>query len=129
MADQAMDLLANILSNPDAMENIKHIISDAGAQQSPPPAPKSPAPSQSLGDISGVDLSFLTNLLNKNAQSMAMITKLKRAYDTYVGDDDKNIRLLNAISPYLSQKRLSNFGSLVKMIRIGRAAEVFTKNK
>ena len=128
MAEQAMDLLSSLLADPTALDRVKKVLQDVGASAEEPPQ-QEPPPMVSPTPASSADLSFLANLLSKNPQNLELIAKCKKAYDAYHGGyDDQSIRLLKAVSPYLSAKRQNNFSQIVKALRISKAAQIFTKN-
>ena len=142
MADNSMDLLTSLLSNPQAVENIKNIIGGmANSSQNEPEPAREPEPEPESRPepphtqqaprpqtASVPDMSFLTNILANSNQNVEIMNKMKQAYDVYASEDDPSINLLHALSPYLSQKRTANLEKVITMVKVGKAASVFGKN-
>lgn len=99
MADNPMDLLSSLLSNPEAIKNIGKMLNETTMPS--PPAPQIADESQSFTDLS-------------NFSS---------------GGDDNGTRLLYALEPYLSSKRRGNIGQIVQAVRVGKMINGMSKRK
>lgn len=124
--DNPMELINTLMKNPAAMEGIKNILSGSAPEKTEqnfegeiakPEGVSAPMP----------DMSFLTQLLASNPQSMGVMNKMKSAYDAYSDKSDPNINLLDALAPYLSRSRTENLEKIKNIVRMGKAASVFTK--
>ncbi len=115
MAD-AMELLSGLLKNKDTLNNLKNLVSD---QQEREKTVYSDDAKPYNSDMP--DLSFLTELLSNNRQNVEIMNKMKKAYDAYSDDRDPGINLLNALTPYLSNKRNENLSKIMTAVKVGKA--------
>ena len=118
MAD-AMELLSGLLKNKDALNSLKNAFSDNE------PVEKRENSMPSSQDIP--DLSFLSELLSGNQQNVEIMSKMKKAYDAYSNDNDPGINLLNALAPYLSNKRNENLSKIMTAVKVGKAFNQFNR--
>ncbi len=115
-----MNLFSSLLSNPDAMKNIKDILGNASVdEKQKPPVDNSPT-------MNTNDLNFLSNIINQG-QNSEIIRKISNAYNVYSNNSTPGIRLLEALSPYLSTKRVSNLEKVKVAIKMSNAVSEFNK--
>lgn len=118
-------MLSSIISNPKAMESIKDITNNLTDSKGKAEVENDENTLTPLMDNSLPDMSFLTEILANNQQSIQALTKMKKAYDTYNNTHDPSINLINALSPYLSTKRVANANKIITALKVGKAINVF----
>lgn len=99
MADNPMDILGTLLSNPDALKNIGKLLSET-QMPAPPVAEPIKEDLPSIPDISSISAS-----------------------------DDNGTRLLYALEPYLSAKRRGNISQIVQAVKVGKMINGMSKRK
>ena len=118
MAD-AMEFLSGLLKNKDALNSLKNMVSDSQTESSE-------GKKEDMNYNSEIpDLSFVTELLSSNKQSVEIMNKMKKVYDVYSDNNDPGINLLNALSPYLSSKRNANLSKIMTAVKMGKAFNQF----
>lgn len=102
--DNPMELLTELMKNKDAVDNVKNMFSS------------------SEGEVNNIpDMSFLVKMLSENKQSAQLIGKMKGLYDAYNDDNDPAVRLLNDLTPFLSERRVANIDKISKIAKISKA--------
>ena len=131
MDGNAMELISGLMNNPDTIEQIKNIIGNMKQNENQSNTEQKTNPneyvSQSTVNNAVPDLSFISNLLSSNSQSIEIMNKMKRAYDVYSDTSDPDVNLLTALTPYLSSTRIKNIEKVKTIIKFGKATTVFTK--
>ena len=102
--DNPMELLTELMKNKDAVDNVKNMFSAPDREES-----------------NTTDMSFLIKMLSENKQSAELIGKMKGLYDAYNDNNDPAVRLLNDLTPFLSQRRVANIDKISKIAKISKA--------
>lgn len=116
-------MLSSFISNPKAMESIKDLASNFSVPNSEPG--KREERENTAPNVNMPDISFLSEILANNQQSVQALNKMKKAYDTFNNTRDPSINLINALSPYLSTKRVANASKIITALKVGKAINVF----
>ncbi len=104
--DNPMELLSELMKNKDAVDSVKNMFSGSDV----------------LGeDNSAPDMSFLIKMLSENKQSAQLLNKMKGLYDAYNDNNDPAVRLLNDLTPFLSQRRVASIDKISKIAKISKA--------
>ena len=132
MDGNAMELISGLMNNPDAIDKIKNILygtqTDVSVQsENTDNIDDNIAVSNNIGGNKIPDMSFISNLLSGNEQSVELMNRMKDAYDVYSNNSDPEVNLLNALTPYLSSTRIRNLETIKKIVRLGKATSVFAK--
>ena len=99
MADNPMEMLGNILSNPDALKTMGKLFEGVVTPASQP------------------------------EENLDLGTKLPDFSSQSFGEDDNGTRLLYALEPYLSQKRRGNISQIVQAVKIGKMVSAMSKKR
>ncbi len=100
MADNPMDILSSLLSNPEAIKNIGKMLNETTMPSPPVPAQETSDEISSMPDLSGFSVS-----------------------------EDNGTRLLYALEPYLSSKRRGNISQIVQAVKVGKMINGISKRK
>ncbi len=103
MADNPMDLLNGLLSNPEAIKAVGKMLSDSTASKNAPDTSTSEDTHASMPDFSDISSVLHT--------------------------EDNGTRLLYALEPYLSSKRKGNINQIVQAVKIGKVISTMSKRK
>ncbi len=122
-----MDIMSGLMSNPDAVNQIKNILSGIQANDSQTPETSVKNDTKVESNNAVPDMSFLNNIFSGNNQNSEIMIKMKNAYDAYSNRNDPEINLLTALTPYLSTTRLQYVERMKTLVRIGKATSAFTK--
>lgn len=118
-----MNLFSSLLSNPDALKNIKDVIGNIDIN-------KNNNENEEKADVytehSKNDMTFLNDILNKSI-SGDLLQKVNNAYSVYSSNSTPGIRLLEALTPYLSSKRVNNLEKVKTVIKVTNAVSEFNK--
>lgn len=111
------ELLAQVMSNPQAMEQINALAQSLGLQGSPEPS--SPPPPSSAPMPDGMpDATQLVGTLFQMSRSM--------------GGDDRQVALIQALKPFVRPERAQKLERAIQIARIsrlaGNALQGFSKN-
>lgn len=109
-----MDMLSKLISDPEAIKNIKDMVGNVSTKQQENESTgyQSTSMPESLG--------FLYEFLN-NQQNGELLKKINNAYTKYSDNSNPGLRLLDALKPYLSQGRTENLEKIRKAIKISNA--------
>ena len=109
--------LNQILSSPQAMEQIMSLASSLSGEGETPAAPPEgqSVPSEGLSLPSAGGLSGLLGSLDP-----AMISKVMTLLSTYQNGSDEKTRLLEAMKPFLRPERQSKLDRAVQITRLSR---------
>ena len=99
MADNPMEMLGNILSNPDALKTVGKLFEGAVKPSEEP------------------------------EEKFDLGAKLPDFSSQSFGEEDNGTRLLYALEPYLSQKRRGNIGQIVQAVKIGKMVSAMSKKR
>ena len=124
--DNPMELINTIMKNPAALEGIKNLMNSTTQETEPDYEEQNLTHTD---NASVPDMSFITQFLASNPQSINVMNKMKNAYDAYSDRKDPNINLLDALTPFLSESRTANLDKIKNIVRMGKAASVFTKRQ
>ncbi len=94
--DDLSEKLAGILNDPDSMEQVKKMAENLFAGES------------NGNDNNTTDLPPIENI----ASIMSIVTKLNSS------NDNDRTRLLNALKPYLSEKRQTKADNAIKLLKL-----------
>ncbi|MBQ2897405.1 MAG: hypothetical protein IJE46_03660 [Clostridia bacterium] len=123
MDSNAMNLFSSLLSNPDAMKNIKDIIGnvDSGNKN------EEISEQNNLNSFQPKnDLNFLNDILSQSKNN-DLLRKVNNAYNVYSNNSTPGIKLLEALAPYLSSKRVNNLEKVKTVIKMTNAVSEFNK--
>ncbi len=95
MADDLSSKIQSILQNPEMMNMVSGLMGQGGGSE--------PMPEEIQTD-SGFELQSMVSRLNNS--------------------DDKRIRLLNALRPYMKNKRATDIDKAIKMLKISKISSV-----
>ena len=123
MDSNAMNLFSSLLSNPDAMKNIKDIIGnvDSGNKNEEISEQNNSNSFQPKND-----LNFLNDILSQSKNN-DLLRKVNNAYNVYSNNSTPGIKLLEALAPYLSSKRVNNLEKVKTVIKMTNAVSEFNK--
>ena len=118
-----MNLFSSLLSNPDAMKNIKDIIGnvDSGNKNEEISEQNNSNSFQPKND-----LNFLNDILSQSKNN-DLLRKVNNAYNVYSNNSTPGIKLLEALAPYLSSKRVNNLEKVKTVIKMTNAVSEFNK--
>lgn len=124
MADFEEGLNA-LLSNPEMMEQIMSLAKSFGSN-TPEDAPPSSAPEESSGGFQASQLGDLLSgfdLGGFDPSMLGMVSTLMQEYGKRDADA-KNLALIEALRPFLKEKRQAQIDRAVKLARFARLARV-----
>lgn len=100
--------LENILNNPQAMSQIMSLAQSLGGAPSPPPSsPSSPPAGEPAGSIfDQLDPKLLTGVASLIGQ--------------YNSSDDQRVALLNALRPFIQEKRYAKMDKAIQIAKLSR---------
>ncbi len=122
MANNIGDLFSNLLSNPEALKNVKDAlggiddISDSKTNNA----------DSTEAEQKNADSDFLNNVVNM-AQNSDLIKKISSAYSTYSDNSAHGVKLLDALAPYLNQKRAGNLEKVKVAVKLSNALTELNK--
>lgn len=128
MNSNALEMLSGMLSNPSAMENISNMVKGMNAKDKEENQERTEIKEEPIkfeNNNSIPDMSFLANIFANNENSIQAMNKMRKAYDTFNNVHDPSINLINALSPYLSVRRMNNANKLITMVKVSKAINVF----
>lgn len=101
-----MSVVSSLLSNPGALDALRGIVESAdGTRNSASPSSASP-----------------TSFPKESEPQKNALEKLQNPFDgtapVFGGKQDKNVALLNALTPYMRSERAAKIGSAIKAIRV-----------
>jgi hypothetical protein len=100
--DNPIELLSELMKNKDAVDNVKNMLS-------------------TTDETNTDDMSFLIKMLSENKQGVQIVSKMKGLYDAYNDNNDPAVRLLNDLTPFLSERRVANINRISKIAKISKA--------
>ena len=100
--------LGQLLSNPDAMQQIMSLAQSLGGTQSPPPSSPAPPPNTAPPEVLGTNPEQLMRTV------MQLTGKAKA--------DPRQMALLQAIKPFLTAERAQTIDRAVRVAQISRMA-------
>lgn len=114
MDDNITEKISQFLNDPQSMEQLKNLTSLLGNNSAEPPKPSAPptAPTtpNPLGALGNMDVSpELLNTVMKIAPILSSVNK-----------EDDSTTLLNALRPFLSEKRRSKLDESAKILSLLR---------
>ena len=122
MDNQLTDMINSLLSNPQGLEAVSRLIKGENTSENQQEQMSDHTKNQST---ELPDLNFLTNILGSNQNGVNALLKLKKAYDVYNNTYDPGINLINALSPYLSSKRVANANKIINAVKMSRVINSF----
>jgi hypothetical protein len=122
MDNQLTDMINSLLSNPQGLEAVSRLIKGENTSENQQQQMSVHTKNQST---ELPDLNFLTNILGSNQNGVNALLKLKKAYDVYNNTYDPGINLINALSPYLSSKRVANANKIINAVKVSRVINSF----
>lgn len=105
MADNPMDLLNGLLSNPDALKAVGKMLTDSAGTNS-----------------SETPVENLTPAISDDTPALPDFTSI-------MNTQDNGTRLLYALEPYLSEKRKGNINQIVQAVKVGKMVAAMSKRK
>jgi len=115
MDNSPMDLLNQLISNPESAKNIKDMLKNMSTPTEQEPVDEG----LSEGELISA-LPLINEFLN-NKQNGEMLRKINKAYTGYSNNMTPGLQLLDALKPYLSQHRSANLEKIRKVIKISNA--------
>ncbi len=116
-----MDLLNKLIADPEAIKNIKDMVGNMSSGESAENENTNSSSRETLNS-----LPFIYEFLN-NQQNSEMLKKINNAYSGYSNNMTPGLKLLDALKPYLSQRRTGNLEKIRKAIKISNAFSEFKK--
>ncbi len=114
--DDFSDQISKILSDPQAMEQIKSMAGMLGAQQSQ--EPPQPPPQPQYGSGNGGNM-ISPEMLGAMSKIMPLLSEYKR--------EDNGTRLLAALRPFLSRDKQKKLDEATRMLQMMRFLPMITK--
>lgn len=111
MNSDFMSVVSSLLSNPGALDALRGIVESADGTRN------------SASQSSASPTSFLPPSFSKESEPQKnALKKLQNPFDGtapfFGGKQDKNVALLNALTPYMRSERAAKIGSAIKAIRV-----------
>lgn len=116
-----MDLLNKLIADPEAIKNIKDMVGNVSESRQNEGEDKIPSSDNYFNSMP-----FLYEFLN-NKQNSEMLNKINKAYSGYSNTKTPGLQLLDALKPYLNQRRVENLERIRKAIKISNAFSEFNK--
>lgn len=116
-----MDLLNKLIADPDAIKNLKDMVGNMASGQQTENQTENTQYNETLNS-----LPFIYEFLN-NQKNSEMVKKINNAYSGYSNNTTPGLKLLDALKPYLSQRRTENLEKIRKAIKISNAFSEFKK--
>lgn len=109
-----MDMLNKLISDPDAVKNIKDMLGNVSE--------KNGTDNTGVNDSNGLpdSMPFIYEFLS-NQQNSEMLHKINKVYSGYSNNLTPGLKLLDALKPFLSSKRIENFEKIRKAVKISNA--------
>ncbi len=120
--------ISEVLSDPEALEKIKLIASSLSAADTNTQTEFSeskvsePSAEKTTEDNQNETPSFFSSI------DPTILLKIGSVLSQTHPENDKNIKLMNSIKPYLSQKRATKIDTALQMLKIGKFASAFLKD-
>lgn len=95
------DMLKNILSDPEAMDKIGSVLGSLGGVSE-----KESSSAPSSNDLAGMETLLMA----------------KEMFEKVSKEDDPRLVLLNALRPYLNEKRTTKVDSAIKFLKVSKLA-------
>lgn len=117
-------MLDNLLSDPDMGEKISQAVSmlTGGGQQSAAAAPESGGGAEAAATAASENHPGAAKKASTGQgggfPDMEMLMKLKGVFDQLQNSDDPRVNLLNALRPYLSEKRSDKLEKTIKLLKL-----------
>lgn len=103
------NIIESVMSSPESMGKIMDIVKMfGGGEESEPEKKPSPLPVPG-GDLLGLD--------------PAMLSKIMELIGSYSAEDDRRIRLLGAIRPYLKDEDSFHIDRAIHIVKLSRVAK------
>jgi hypothetical protein len=120
------DTLNALLSNPEALGQIMSLAKSLSGEQSSNASPPPSQPENESGETPWNDAS-IDDLLSGlkgglDPSIITMITKLAQEYGS--NQNDKNLALLNALRPFLKEKRQEKIDQAIQLAKFSRIVRV-----
>lgn len=119
------DRINSILNDPDQMDKItnlaKTLMGGEGSQTQS--GPGNGGKEDGLGGLAGLARSFLGDG-DEGGLDPASLGKISRLIRESSGQDDEKRALLEAMKPYLSEKRRTKMDKALKIARLARIAKI-----
>lgn len=126
MDNNAMSMFSTLLSNPEAINNIKGMLGNIGSGVETEKTSSDHTSENEGFNHQQPDLSFLNDFFSHSGNS-ELLRKVSNAYNVYSNDSSPGISLLEALSPYLSGRRAANLQKVKNVIRITNAFSEFNR--
>lgn len=119
------DRINSILNDPDQMDKITNLAKTLmGGEASPPQSgPEDGGKEDGLGGLAGLARSIMGEN-DGGGLDPAALGKISRLIKESSGKDDEKRALLEAMKPYLSEKRRSKMDKALKIARLARIARL-----
>jgi len=125
MDNNMLNLFNSLISNPETMKNLKDVI-DSSTNNKQNDDTKEQFYDNMPSQATSNDLSFLNDFLNQS-QNSELLRRINKAYSVYSDKSTPGVRLLEALGPYLSNKRAINLEKVKNVIRMTNAFSEFNK--
>ncbi len=126
MDSNAVNMFNSLLSNPDALNNIKDMFNNINGENKLDGNFAEKTSGNDDNKSNQPDMTFIIDLINKN-QNKELLRKVSNAYSAYSSNSSPGIGLLEALSPYLSSKRSANLEMVKNVIRMTNAVSEFNR--
>ena len=110
-----MDLLNKLIADPAAIKNIKDMLGSTTEESNSEKEEKT-----DFYHTSNNSMDFLYEILN-NQQNGEMLRKINNIYNRYSNEKTPGLELLDALKPFLSQRRVESMDKVRKAIKISNA--------
>ena len=125
--NKAMDQLKEMLGNENMVDNLQTLLGTMLTKNNGPTNTSDQSetepmrPTQPSHDVP--NYAPPSSRINLEEQ-MDIVMKIKKMYDRINSVDDPRINLLNALKPYLNEKRLARLDSAIKVINISKISTI-----
>ncbi len=103
------NIIESVMSSPESMGKIMDIVKMLGGGEEAETEKKAPALPVPGGDLLGLD--------------PAMLSKIMELIGSYSAEDDRRIRLLGAIRPYLKDEDSFHIDRAIHIVKLSRVAK------
>lgn len=103
------NIIQSVMSSPESMGKIMDIVKMLGGEEEAEPEKKIQALPVPGGDLLGLD--------------PAMLSKIMELIGSYSAEDDRRIRLLGAIRPYLKDEDSFHIDRAIHIVKLSRVAK------
>ena len=105
------NIIESVMSSPESMGKIMDIVKMLGGNETDKTAPKNETP-----------ISFPDKSEQNSGFDPAMVSKILELLEKFNADDDRRIRLLGAIRPYLKDEDSYHIDRAIHIVKLSRVA-------